>query len=211
MLDNSITYSIQALSEKGKVRVLSAPELVVKCPGQAELFAGGELPIHLKNHYEDKVVWKNIGLSLKLDVKEYNGEKVRLSIETELNHISTEWKIDQIPGVKTNRIKTQVEGTMGKPLLLSGLLEEELRGHTSGLPGLSDIPVLGKLFGSEDYQNNRSELVAILIPYREPPREPMQRISSDIPKGYLPLSRNFLSQEQIETLQASREYPWNVL
>ena len=48
MLSNSISYSIQALSEKGKVRVLSAPELVVKCPGQADLFAGGELTIRLK-------------------------------------------------------------------------------------------------------------------------------------------------------------------
>jgi len=211
IVDNPISYSIHALADRGMIRVLSAPELVVKSPGQAELFAGGELPIHLRSRLEDKVVWKNIGLSLKLDVKEYNGEKVRLSIETELSHLDAELKVDEIPGVKTNRLKTQVEGTIGKPLLLSGLLQEESRNNMRGIPGLIDIPILGALFGSEDYQKNRSELVAVLLPYREPPHEPMQRISSDIPLGYLPLSRNHLNQDQVELLQSNRKYPWNAL
>jgi len=209
--NSSINYSIQALENLGKIRVLSSPELVVKSPGQAELFAGGEFPVHIKDHYEDKIIWKNFGLSLKLDVKEYNGEKVRLTIETELSHLDEAIKIDQTPGIKTNRIKTQVEGTMGKPLLLSGLLQEETRSGIRGLPGLAEIPVLGKLFGSDDFQNNRTELVAVLLPYSEPPQEPMQRISSDIPKGYLPVSRNYLSQDRVEELKNSREYPWNAL
>ena len=208
---NAVDFSIQALGTKGRVRVLSAPELVVKSPGQAELFAGDEMPIRLKNKFEDKVIWKNVGLSLKLEVKEYNGEKVRLTIETELNHLNRALTMEEIPGTKTNRVKTQVEGTMGLPLLLSGLIHEDEREKISGLPGLSEIPIIGKLFGSEDFQKNRSELVLILLPYREPPREPMQRISSEIPKGFLPLSRNYLSQEQVEKLQSSREYPWNVL
>ena len=211
ILSKPVNASIQALTERGLVHVLSAPELVVKSPGQAELFAGGEMPIRLKNKFEDKVVWKNVGLSLKLDVKEYNGEKVRLSIETELNHINNALTLNEIPGIKTNRIKTQVEGTMGKPLLLSGLLQEDTREKISGLSGLSDIPVLGKLFSSEDFQKDRSELVAVLLPYREPPRDPMQRVSSDIPRGYLPVYRNYLSQDELERKKSSREYPWNVL
>ena len=93
-----------------------------------------------------------------------------------------------------------MEGVIGKPLLLSGLLQDEERNEIRGLPALSDIPVLGKLFGSEDFQKNRSELVAVLLPYREPPGEPMQRISSDVPKGYLPIPRNFLTREQEERL-----------
>ncbi len=211
LLSSSLGTSISALAEKGMVKILSSPELVVKAPGQAELFAGGEMPIRLISRIEDKVVWKNVGLTLKLDVKEYNGDKVRLSVETELNHLNEALTLNAIPGMQTNRIKTQVEGTMGKPLLLSGLLQEDTREKISGLPGLSTIPILGKLFGSEDFQKDRSELVAVLLPYREPPREPMQRISSDIPKGYLPVPRHYTSQDQLEKLQASREYPWNAL
>ncbi len=211
LMDQTLSVSIHALSEKGLVRVLSAPELVVKSPGQAELFAGGELPLRLRTRNSDQLLWKNVGLSLKLDVKEYNGEQVRLIVETELNHQAEFSDLDHFPEIKTNRIKTQVEGTIGKPLLLSGLIQEATRERMSGITGISEIPILGKLFGSEDFQKNRSELAAILLPYREPPREPMQRISSDLPKGFLPLSRDHLSDEEIEKLKNSREFPWNAL
>jgi Flp pilus assembly secretin CpaC len=211
ILSQALTASIHAMSERGQVRVLSAPELVVKAPGQAELFAGGELPIRLQSRFNDSVSWKRIGLALKLDVKEYNGEKVRLNIETELNHQDTALTQDKIPGIKTNQLKTMVETRMGKPLLLSGLLQEDTFEKMNGIYGLSEIPVLGKLFGSEDFQKSRSELVAVLLPHREPPREPMQRISSDIPKGPLPIARNYLSTFEVETLQHSKEYPWNAL
>ncbi len=211
LLNNSLELTIHALSQKGLARVLSSPELVVKAPGQAELFAGGELPIRQRSKFTDSIVWKNIGLSLKLDVKEYGGEKVRLSIETEMSHLDSALTNDNIPGVQTNRIKTLVDGTLGKPLLLSGLLQEDLRESSKGLPGLSKLPILGKLFSSEDYQNSRSELVAILLPHREPPQNPMQRISVTIPKGYLPLPRNYLNEEDKETALQSSRFPWNVL
>jgi hypothetical protein len=211
LMDQTLSASIHALSEKGMVRVLSAPELVVKSPGQAELFAGGELPYRLRSRNNDQILWKNVGLSLKLDVKEYNGEKVRLTVETELNHQSEISDSDHFPEIKTNRIKTQVESIIGKPLLLSGLIQEATRERMSGILGISEIPILGKLFGSEDFQKNLSELAAILLPYREPPPEPMQRIASDIPKGFLPLHRNHLSDEELENLKNSREYPWNAL
>jgi Flp pilus assembly secretin CpaC len=211
ILSQALTASISAMSERGQVRVLSAPELVVKAPGQAELFAGGELPIRLKSRFNETINWKRIGLALKLDVKEYNGEKVRLHIETELNHQDAALTQENIPGIKTNQLKTMVETRMGKPLLLSGLLQEDTFEQMNGIFGLSEIPVLGKLFGSEDFQKSRSELVAVLLPHREPPREPMQRISSDIPKGPLPIARNYLSTFAIENLQHSKDYPWNAL
>jgi Flp pilus assembly secretin CpaC len=211
VFSQSLNGSIHAMSERGLVRVLSAPELVVKAPGQAELFAGGELPIRLKSRFNETLIWKNIGLALKLDVKEYNGEKVRLTIETELNHQNDALTLESIPGIKTNRIKTVVESKMGKPLLLSGLLQEDTFEKVRGIYGISHIPVLGKLFGSEDFQQNRSELVAILLPHREPPKEPMQRISSGIPKGPLPVARNHIPASELETLKQSKDYPWNVL
>jgi hypothetical protein len=211
LIGDSIDVTIHALSQKGLLRVLSSPELVVKAPGQAELFAGGELPIHQRSKYADSVTWKSIGLSLKLDVKEYGGEKVRLVIETEMSHLDSALNNEELPGIQTNRIKTLVDGTLGKPLLLSGLLQEDLRSSTTGLPGLSSLPILGRLFSSEDYQNSRSEFVAILLPQRNVPVHPMERISSDYPKGYLPMPRNYLNEEAKEQAKRADNYPWNVL
>ena len=207
----NLDLSIHALSEKGLARVLSSPELVVRAPGQAELFAGGELPIRQRSKFNDNILWRSIGLSLKLDVKEYGGEKVRLSIETEMSHLDSALTNDHMPGVQSNRLKTQVDATFGKPILLSGLLQESVRERVKGLPWLSDLPVLGSLFGSEDYQNDRSELVAILLPQHEPPANPMQRVSSEIPKGYLPLPRNFIDTDSLSNLKNHASYPWNAL
>ncbi len=208
---SSIDLSIHALSEQGMARILSSPELVVKAPGQAELFAGGEIPIRQRNRFNESVSWKSFGLTLKIDVKEFGEESVRLAIETEISHLDTTLNQNEIPGLKSNRIKTIVDGQIGRPLLLSGLLQEDQTETRRGLPGLSAIPVLGRLFSSEDYQNKRSELVAILLPHRSVPEAPMKRISSDIPKGFLPLPRDRMSEEELDAARKNPDFPWNVL
>ncbi len=211
LFDQKIDFTIHTLSQKGALKILSSPELVVRAPGQAELFAGGELPIRQRSKFEESVIWKKVGLSLKLDVKEFGGEKVRLNIETEISQFDKAVTNDNIPVVQSNRIKTQVDGMIGKPLLLSGLLQEGVRSSIKGLPWLSDLPVLGKLFSSEDYQNDRSELVAVLLPRREPPANPMQRISRSNPRGYMPAPRRELSADEISDLKKSKHFPWNAL
>jgi pilus assembly protein CpaC len=208
---SSIDLSIHALSEQGMARILSSPELVVKAPGQAELFAGGEIPIRQRNRFNESVSWKSFGLTLKIDVKEFGEESVRLAIETEISHLDATLNQNEIPGLKSNRIKTIVDGRIGKPLLLSGLLQEDQTETRRGLPGLSAIPVLGRLFSSEDFQNKRSELVAILLPHRSVPEAPMKRISSDIPKGFLPLPRDRMSEEELDAARKNPDFPWNVL
>lgn len=207
----SIDLSIHALSEKGIARLLSSPELVVKAPGQAELFSGGELPIRQRSRFNDSVSWKTFGLTLRLDVKELAGNLVRLGIETEISQIDPSLDTEELPGLKSNRIKTLVDSRMDEPLLLSGLLQEDIRDRAGGLPWLSDIPVLGKLFSSQDYRNRRSELVAILLPHRKPPSSPQTRIASGLPRGFLPLPRDHMSAGEREDARASPDYPWNVL
>ena len=206
-----IDLGIQALHEKGMARILSSPELVVKAPGQAELFAGGEIPIRQRNRFNESVTWKNFGLTLKIDVKEFGYETVRLAIETEISHLDSTLNLNEIPGLKSNRIKTLVDGKMGKPLLLSGLLQEDLQEAQKGLPALSAIPILGKLFSSQDFQSKRSELVAILLPHRSPPEAPMKRISSEIPRGFLPLPRDRINAEELEEARKHPDFPWNIL
>ena len=211
LVSKPLDLTINALSERGLARVLSSPELVVKAPGQAELFAGGELPIRQKSKFSDSVIWKNVGLSLKLDVKEYLGEKVRITVETEMSHLDSVLTNDHIPGIKTNRIKTLVDGTLDQPLLLSGLLQEDFHDNMKGLPALSDLPILGKLFSSEDYQNNRSELVAVLLPHRNLPINPLNRIQSEAPRGFIPPFRNHMTATEVEVAKKQMNYPWNVL
>jgi len=106
-------------------------------------------------------------------------------------------------------MKTQVDATFGQPLLLSGLLQEGVKKTARGLPFLKDIPVLGLLFGSQDYLEDRSELVAILLPNRQVPEAPRISAEIDQPTGVAPLPRNWMSPMEEMELRASPNYPFN--
>lgn len=205
----SIEGAINALETDGSAKILSKPELVVRAPGEAELFAGGEIPISSKTVYSSKVEWRSYGLSLKLKVQAASGRRVRVDVQTEVSHLDPGVSRDNIPGLQSNRMKTQVDATFGQPLLLSGLLQEGVKKAVRGLPYLKSLPVLGLLFGSQDYIEDRSELVAILLPSRNIPEAP--RIAAEIerPEGKVPLPRNWMSPEEEIALRSDASFPMN--
>jgi len=201
----------QILSSDGSLRILSKPELAVRSPGEAELFAGGEFPVKMQTRQTQNVIWKNYGLMLKLKVTSSTSEKVRLEISTEVSHLDTTI-YDGVPGVKANRMKTQVDAPIGQPLFLSGLLHEGMHSEVKGFPGLKDIPILGALFSSQEYQSEQSELVAILLPHGQPIGAPMHKVGEDkFPKGPVPAPRNWLGVSEAHALKTSADFPWNAL
>ncbi|HUP56945.1 MAG TPA: type II and III secretion system protein [Bdellovibrionota bacterium] len=205
-----LDVALQALEGEGAVRVLSNPELVVRAPGEAQLFAGGELPISMRSAYYQNVSWKNYGLMLKLKVTDTTSEKVRLDVFTEVSRLDPAIAMGEVPGLQTNRMNTAVDARYGVPLFLSGLLQEGTRESARGLPGLRRIPILGSLFGSEDYLNERSELVAILLPSLEPPAAPMHRMTSREEAGVasLPEPDDETPPEPESLDAASARFPW---
>lgn len=204
-----IDFVLHQLEGTGNAKILSHPELVVRAPGEAELFAGGEIPIQMQSRYFSNISWKNYGLTLKLKVTHCAGNRVRLDIFTEVSHLDLSHSVEQVPGVQANRMKTQVDAQFGVPLFLSGLLQRGVREEAKGLPFLKNIPVLGHLFGSEDYLNERSELVAILCPSASPPRLSQENITRLLPRGPIPIPRNWIDPTHEEILKNSDEYPWN--
>jgi Flp pilus assembly secretin CpaC len=203
--------TLEALEGDGSAKILSSPELVVRAPGEAELFSGGELPLEMKTHFFSEVVWKNYGLTLKLNVTQATDEKARLDIFTEVSHLDSDISVGKLPAIRANRMKTQVDARFGVPLLLSGLLQHGIREEAKGLPLLRSIPILGQLFGSEDYLNERSELVAILLPQKTPPEAPTERVARLAPKGFTPIPSNWMTPSNERDLRESPDYPWNVL
>lgn len=206
-----LDLTLEALEGQGTARVLSRPELVVRAPGEAELFAGGEIPIRSSTRYSSQITWRPHGLTLRLKVAQTTGDRIRLDIHTEVSHLDPTPGDDTLPSLKASRMKTQVDARLGVPLLLSGLLQEEMRKKAQGIPLLRQIPILGSLFGSTDYLNERSELVAILLPQASPPRAPMEKFARMTPRGPAPPPRNWISPQEERALRTSSQYPWNAL
>lgn len=208
---NPVEIAVNALEKNNQVKILSSPELVVKTPGKATLFAGGEMPIRQQTKFNQQVIWKNVGLSLKIETHGIAGPNLRLSIETSLSYFNDQFSNDDIPGIQNNEMQTSVEAQFGKPILLSGLVQDQLLNQKKGLPFLQKIPILGAFFSSESYLNHSSELVAVLVPFRKPPESALVRVRSDLPRGFLPLPREEFSLSEIKEAQKSSNYPWNLL
>ncbi len=164
-----LTSTLQALEIRGHARVLSQPEFVLRTPGEAELFSGGEIPVETKTPFQSQVAWKNIGLSVKVKTLSNTRKSVRLDVSAEASQLDPRLSKNEHPGIQSNRLKTQVEARFSKPLLLSGLYQSSQQKGRSGIPFLGRLPFLGLLFSSEESVDNETELLAVLLPERELP------------------------------------------
>ena len=126
--------------------------------------AGGEFPIKLTSFGSSGVTWKNYGVLLKVKPLADSTGRMSIEIETEVSALDDANKVDGIPGLLTNRMKTHFDLSTSRTIALSGLIKNDLSRQTSGLPGLSSIPILGSLFSSTDFKDNQSELVIFVTP-----------------------------------------------
>jgi pilus assembly protein CpaC len=158
----SLEAGLKLLQMEGNARVLSQPELLLNEKGVAQLNVGGEIPVALKTKNSASVQWKPYGLSLRLELPGVSRNLARTRITVEISSLDKTLMVEGIPGLRVSKMDTQVDMEIGKPVLLSGLMERRENSGHSGLPFLGDIPVLGELFRSRDFQENRSELVIFL-------------------------------------------------
>ncbi len=213
---HNIDLTLRALEGKGHARVLSNPELAVRVPGEAELFSGGELPIRNRTtKFSSSTSWRNYGLTLKLKVLEASSTSVRLEVFTEASTLDSIPSDDHTPGLKANRIQTQINALFDTPLMISGLLQEKSLNKSTGLPFFSSIPFFGPLlFAHQDKETEHKELIAILMPHASPPNIALDHFAGfkiPVPKGPLMLPRTWLSPSDERDLRKDPNFPWNVL
>ncbi|PIU54329.1 MAG: pilus assembly protein CpaC, partial [Deltaproteobacteria bacterium CG07_land_8_20_14_0_80_60_11] len=77
-----------------------------------------------------------------------------------------------VPGLRTREMNTQVEVGDGQTFAIAGLLSDTSRTIIRKFPVLGDIPILGPLFSSNEYQKNLTELVALVTPHLVKPMAP---------------------------------------
>lgn len=162
--DSMLNIGINALEENGLGRVLASPVLLCRSGKEAEFLAGGEFPIKIANFKHQDVIWKRYGVLLKIKPKADFSGRMSIGVTTEVSTIDSAQTVDGIPGLLTNRIETHFDLNGSKTIALSGLIKREWGDSTSGLPSLGSLPVLGPLFSSQDYRDNKTELVVFVTP-----------------------------------------------
>ena len=94
-----------------------------------------------------------------------------------------------MPGLKVRRAETTVELPSGGAIAMAGLLSDQTRQSVEGVPELKNLPILGALFRSRDYQRSETELVILVAPYLASAVESAELTRPDkgfAPAAYLP-------------------------
>lgn len=156
----NITAAIRALETRGGLRVLAQPTLTAISGQQANFLAGGEIPYGTTDAQGNRtVIFRPYGVELAFTPVVKSGGLIALTVDTSVSE-------PQTSGALTKRqANTSVELQAGTTLAIGGLLQETSRQQIDQLPGLGNIPILGALFRSRDYQTEQTELVILVTPY----------------------------------------------
>lgn len=161
---SELPFTLNALEENGLGKVLASPNILCRSGKEAEFLAGGEFPIKILNYKAQDVIWKRYGILLRVKPRADAAGRLSISLETEVSTLDKANGVDGIPGVLTNRVSSHFDLTKPQTIALSGLLKNEEGNSSTGLPLLSRLPIIGALFSSKDFQENRSELVIFVRP-----------------------------------------------
>ncbi len=161
---------LQALESKGVVRTLAEPNLTALSGQEAQFNAGGEYPIPVASSQGTiSISYKPFGVGLNFTPTVVDGSLINLQINATVSSLDTTTTVSA-GGVTVNAFKkretsTTVELRDGESFVIAGLLQDDFNDTVKQVPWLGDIPILGALFRSADYQRKQSELVIIVTPH----------------------------------------------
>ncbi|CUH75705.1 type II and III secretion system protein family protein [Tropicibacter naphthalenivorans] len=161
---------LEALENKGVVRTLAEPNLTALSGQEAKFLAGGEYPIPVSQQNGSITIeFKPFGVELNFIPRVIDGDLINLELEAAVSSIDTNNSI-QLSSININAFKrretqTTVELRDGESFAIAGLLMDDFTDLNAQVPWLGDVPVLGALFRSADYQREQSELVIIVTPH----------------------------------------------
>jgi pilus assembly protein CpaC len=182
---SSVTATLRAMESAGVVRTLAEPNLTAISGESATFIAGGEFPVPAGYSCDPvtrvcttQISFKKFGISLNFTPVVMTEGRISLRVMTEVSELSNDNSITLtqalggnstnslvIPSIKTRRAETTLEIPSGGSMAMAGLIAEQTKQAINGLPGLSQLPVLGTLFRSRDYVNNQTELMVLVTPY----------------------------------------------
>jgi len=161
--------TIDALVRNGNARVLSAPELVSMPGSEAKFLVGGEVPFIVASGLGAvNVQFKEYGVRLNVTPTILPDGGVDSKITPEVSDLDFQNGITAggiaLPSFRTSRITTDVVTKSGESIVMGGLLRRQETRNIDKIPGLGDLPILGKLFRSTRYQKSETDVVFVMTP-----------------------------------------------
>jgi pilus assembly protein CpaC len=177
-VQNNIQGSLTALETVGLLHTLAEPNLTAVSGETAKFLAGGEFPVPAGRDQQGNVSisFKQFGVGLSFTPVVLSAGRISLQISTEVSELTNTGAFTltgvngagtavTIPALNVRRAETTVEIPSGGSFAIAGLMQHTTKQQIDGFPGMKDLPVLGALFRSRDFQNSETELVVMVTAY----------------------------------------------
>jgi pilus assembly protein CpaC len=171
--DLNLGATIRALQGRRLLQILAEPNLLTINGKSASFLAGGEFPYPTLQGGGGglgavTIVFREFGIRLNFLPTVTPRGTIRLQVSPEVSSLdyanALTFQGFTIPGLATRRVSTEVELENGQSFALAGLLDNRLTESLAKIPGLGDIPLLGKLFRSQQLSKNNTELLVLVTP-----------------------------------------------
>jgi pilus assembly protein CpaC len=165
-----VAGALNMLERDGLFKVLAEPNIVAISGEKAEFLAGGEFPVPVPQDSDTITIeYKKFGVGVQFTPFVLSQSRIRINVEPEVSEISPTGSVNisgfVIPALSTRRASTTVELAPGESFMIAGLIRDEVSSNIDQLPGLKEVPILGALFRSTQYQREETELVIAVTPY----------------------------------------------
>ncbi len=157
---------LEALESQGLSRTLAEPNLTALSGQEASFLAGGEYPVPVARDDNIAVEYRPFGVQLAFTPTVLDDSVINLDLTASVSSLDGANTVNiqgtQVAPFRTRQTSTTVELRDGESFVIAGLLEDDFRAASRGIPWLSELPVLGALFRSAEYERNQTELVIVI-------------------------------------------------
>jgi type II secretory pathway component GspD/PulD (secretin) len=168
----NITVILNLLVERGQGKILANPTLATIDGRKALIRTGDDIPLVTRQIFGNTVIENVItfraGVTLEILPKISSDGHITVLLRPIVSTI-TGTTPQGAPQISTREVQTTLMVRDGETIVIGGLLEERDLVSMSRIPGLSELPFLGRLFRSERRERRRTELVITVTPRRLPP------------------------------------------
>jgi pilus assembly protein CpaC len=195
--DINLAATIKALQEQNVLQILAEPNLMTESGKDASFLAGGEFPYPILQSTGGgggfagiTIQFKEFGVRLNFTPTLTPDGLIHLKVKPEVSSLDFTQALTLqgfiIPALATNRFESEMDLTDGQSFAIAGLLDNRVTEQLQKIPGIGDIPILGKLFQSHNINKSKNELLVVVTPRIVHP------IAADKPTPTLEFPRSFI-------------------
>jgi pilus assembly protein CpaC len=194
--DIDLAVFIQALEEQNLLEILAEPNLLTESGKEASFLAGGQFPYPVPQNSGGgtttiTIQFKEFGVRLNFTPTVMANGTIHLKVAPEVSSLDFTNALQLngflIPALAVNQATSEIELKDGQSFAIAGLLDNRVIEQLEKIPGIGDIPILGKLFQSRKLDRSKNELLIVATPHIVHPITAGEHLPElSFPKSFLP-------------------------